>query len=666
MTVSAANPLATRSPLPFELPDFAHLRVEHFREGAEEGMVAQREALAALAADPAPPTAENTLHVWERSGELLGRTLNALYVVRSSCSTDEIDALDADLAPRLAAHEDAITLDRALFDRFAGLASRAEAGEVDLDAEDAWALAEILREFRRAGVHLGEADQNRLRTLNVRIAELGAAFARANREGRVAGSVVVTDRAELAGLTDAEIDALATGEGEWTIPLVNTTQQPLAARLHDRGLRRRLFEASVTRGLGGPHDTRSLIVEIARARAEKATLLGYEHYAALVAEGGCARTTAAVTGLMAPLGHAALARAQADATTLAARLAEIDPDAELAPWDWTYLADLVRRETYAFDEADVAEYLEVTRVREAVHAAAHDLYGITFHRRTDLVGHTPEAEVYEVRDADGSPLGLFVMDFWARPNKEGGAWMTSLVAQNRLTGQLPVVTNDCNYSPATTAITWDDVITMFHEFGHALHGLFADSRYASRSGTSTPQDFVEFPSQVNEHWARQPGRVLPEEWLARLEEASRVNRGADTLEIVAATLLDQSWHTTPLADLPATADEVEGFERRALERWGVAYDLVPPRYRSGYFSHIWTLDYAAAYYGYTWSQVMDADAVAWFDENGGGTRANGDRFRAELLAPGGSVDPVETYRRFRGRDPEVGPLLTRLGLDAAG
>jgi len=663
MPLDSANPLAARSLLPYQLPDFAALTPRHYRDAFVAGMAEQLERLAALASDPEPATEENVLAAWERSGELLERAHLPFFSVKLANTTDELDALYEEFTPKLAAHHDAIFLDRRLFDRVTELASRADAGEVELDAEADWMLRELLRSFTRAGVGLGAEEQARLRALNTRLAELGAAFEKANREGRVAGAVVVTDRAELAGLTDAEVDALASGDGTWRIELVNTSRQPLMASLHDRGLRRRLYEASTTRGLSGAHDTRHLVVDLARARAERAALLGYAHHAALVAEAGCARTTEAINELMGPLGRAALAQAKRDAEVLAERFAAIEPDAELAPWDWEYVADLVRRERYGFDAAAVEPFLQVGAVLEATYAAAHDLYGITFTRRHDLVGHTPDAEVYEVHDADGSPLGLFCMDFWARPNKEGGAWMTSLVNQNHLTRQFPVVTNNCNYTPATTTITWDGVITMFHEFGHALHGLFADSRYPSRSGTSTPPDFVEFPSQVNEHWAWEPGRVLPAEWLARLKEASRFNRGFHTLELLQATLLDQSWHQTPLDHLPSDAAQVEEFERQALASWGVAYDLVPPRYRSTYFSHIWGSGYAAGYYGYTWSEVMDADAVAWFDEHGGGTRGNGDWFRRTLLAPGGSVDPIRTYRAFRGRDPELGPLLTRLGLE---
>ena len=661
--MTSANPLLERSHLPYQLPDFAALGPEHYREAFEAGTVAQLEALDALATDTAPATVENVLHAWDTSGDLLARAQMAFHAVRAANTTPELDELQAEFAPRLAQHADAIWLDRRLFDRFTELATRAQAGEVTLDAEDAWLLEDTLRRFTRAGVALADEDQATLRELNTRLAELGAAFQRANREARVAGRVVVTDRAHLDGLTDAEVDALATGEGEWIIELVNTTQQPILAKLHDRELRRRVYEASTSRGLGGEHDTRQVIVDIARARAERAALLGYEHHAALVAESGCARTTDAVNTLMGPLGRAALKQAGADAVVFAERFKAMGQGDDFAAWDWQYVAEVVRSERFAFTDADVEPHLDVAKVLDATYAAAHDLYGITFTLREDLVGHTPDAEVYEVHDEDGTPLGLFVMDFWARPNKEGGAWMTSLVRQNHLTKQLPVVTNNCNYTRGSSAISWDGVITMFHEFGHALHGLFADSRYPSRSGTATPRDFVEFPSQVNEHWARQPDRVLPADLLDKLTASQSFNQGFGTLELMAATLLDQAWHQTPLEALPVSGEEVEAFERRALETWGVASDLVPPRYRSTYFSHIFGGGYAAGYYGYKWAEVMDADAVAWFDENGGGTRANGDRFRRTLLAPGGSVDPLETYRRFRGRDPRVGPLLERLGLE---
>ena len=663
MTLSAANPLAEKSHLPYQLPDFAQLKPEHYEEALTAAMAEQRAALAAVAADAEPATVANVLHRYEASGELLDRTLLAFYAVWLSYSSPELDALNEEFSPKLAQHSDAILLDRALFDRFTELATRAQAGEVELDAQDAWLLAETIRSFTRAGVALAPDDQETLRGLNTRLAELGTQFQQANRDGRVAGAVVVTDRAELDGLSEEEVDALASQDGTWRIELVNTTQQPLMAKLRNRELRRRLYEASVNRGLGGEHDVRDIIVAIARTRAEKAALLGYDNYAALSIESGCAKTTDAVNALMGPLGRAAKAQAAKDAEEFAARFAELEPGADFAPWDWEYVAELVRGERFGISDEELAPHLDVHKVLDAVYAAANDLYGITFTPRPDLVGHTPDADVYEVHNADGSPVGLFLMDFWARPTKQGGAWMTPVVNQTTLFKQLPVVTNNCNYTPSTTTISWDGVRTMFHEFGHALHGLFADSKYPSNSGTSTPRDFVEFPSQVNEHWFEQPGRVVPAELLAKLTEAASFNQGFNTLEVMAATLLDQAWHQTPLAALPTSGAEVEDFEARALAQWGVDSELVPPRYRSAYFNHIWGSGYAAGYYGYKWSEVMDADAVAWFDEHGGGTRENGDHFRRTLLAPGGSVDPLETYRSFRGRDPEVGPLLERLGLE---
>lgn len=658
------NPLLSESTLPYRLPDFAALTPEMFREGLEHGMATQLALLADAASDTTPATEQTVLAARDLSGKLLTRAMSAFWAVQSSDTSDELDALHDEMMPRLAKHDDAIMLNRGLYDRLVELGDRAASGEIELDEQASWYCDELKRAHVRAGVLLDGASQVRLRELNTRLAELGASFDRANREARNAGGFEVTE-SELAGLNADEIAALATADGTFRIELVNTTGHPLLSKLADRGVRQRLFEASVTRSLSGEFDTRALIVEMARLRAERAALLGYPHHAALVVESGCAKTVEAVRALLEPIGRAALAQVKADAAGLAARFAELYPGAEFSAWDWEYTAEVVRRENYHLDPAELEPHLRVDGVREAMYAAATSLYGIGFTPRPDLRGHTPDADVFEVTDADGTPIGLFCMDFWARPNKAGGAWMTNLVDQSHAHAALPVVTNDCNFTRAATTISWDDVITMFHEFGHALHGLFADSRYASLSGPNTPRDFVEFPSQVNEHWAWEADRVLPGDLAARLREASKFNQGYSTLELLAATLLDLSWHTTPLAGLPSSADEVQAFEARALESWGVWHDLVPPRYRSQYFAHIWAGGYAAAYYGYTWSQVMDADAVAWFDERGGGSRANGDHFRSSLLAPGGSVDPTLTYRRFRGRDPEVGPLLNRLGLSDA-
>jgi len=656
----STNPVLTLR-LPFTLPDFAAASPGDFRAAISEAMATQLAALAALRDDDSPATVANVLGAWEDAEADLRRALNAFFAVRASDTNDELDAIDEEFSPLLAAHEDEIMLDRALYRRLDALQARIDSGEVDADEQDRYALSELLRSFRRAGVELGEAQQARLRELNRELAELGSRFETLNRSARNAGGIDVTVD-ELGGLSDDERAALAVAGGH-RIELVNTTQQPLAAKLTDAGVRRRLFEASTRRALEGDFDTRDVVVRTARARAERATLLGYPNHAAIVAEAGCAKDTDAIFAMLVPLAQAGLAKARGEAADLAARYAELNPGAEFTAADWQFVEAILRRERYAFDESELTQYLQVDKVLAAVYAAAEELYGLTFHPRPDLVGHAPETETYEVHDADGTVIGLFVMDFWARPTKNGGAWMSNLVDQSTRDASLPVVTNNCNYKRTTTTISWDGVITMFHEFGHALHGLLADSRYASRSGTNTPRDFVEFPSQVNEHWAWTPGRVLPAEWVERLTQADRFGQGYATAETELSSLLDLVWHTTPLDDLPTSADGVEEFERSALERFGLVEPLVPPRYRSQYFAHIWGGGYAASYYGYAWAKVMDADAVAWFEEQEGPVGEAGAHFRRTLLAPGGSVDPMETYRRFRGRDPQLQPLLDRLGLE---
>ena len=668
--MTASQPFVHASTLPFGLPDFAAFQPAHYPPAFEAGMAEVLAELDAVAADPEPATAENVLDAWESAGQLLDRALTAFFVTKAVDTNDELDAIEAEYAPKLAQHADAIFLNRAHYDRLRALADRAASGAVVLDAEQRWLLDDLMAAFVRAGVALPEADQERLRALNTRLAELGTRFDQANLQARNAGAVVVADAADLAGLTPQEVAGLRRPNGSLVIDLVNTSQHPLLTKLENRTLRQRLYEASVTRGLGAdsrgaaePADTRGIIVELARLRAERAVLLGYPHHAALVVERQCAKTTDAVAAMLGRLAPAALAQARRDAEELTGRFAQLSPGETFEPWDWAFVADAIRRERFVLDPAALAPHLSVDRVLAAVYGAATRLYGLTFERRADLRGHTADAEVYEVRDADGSAIGLFIMDFWARPTKQGGAWMNSIVKQSGLLGDLPVVTNNCNYPKGTTTLEWDGVITMFHEFGHALHGLLASSRYPSKSGTATPRDFVEFPSQVNEHWAWERDAVIPAELADRMLAAERFNQGFHNYEAWSAMVLDQAWHTTPLDALPAAADEVEDFERRALTDAGLAYDLIPPRYRSQYFQHIWGHGYSAAYYSYVWAEVMDADAVAWFDEQGGATRANGDHFRRTILAPGGSVDPMNSWRAFRGRDPEIGPLLARKGID---
>lgn len=678
-----SNPLLTPSTLPFALPDYATITDAHVREALEAGLDEHLAELEALAADETPATVENVLHAWERSGATLDRTLSAFWVARSADTNPERDAIMAEFSPRLAAHSDAIMLNRGLYDRLRALADRAAAGEVELDEEDGFNLTERLRDYERGGITLDADDQQRLRELNAELATLSSSVEQRISDGRNAAGVHVTDEARLDGLTADEkagLAAAATDRGldGWLVSITNTTGQPILASLTDRGLREEIFTASVGRGLSGEFDTRDLLVRMVRLRAERAALLRYEHHAAYTHEVACAGTTDAVNDILGRLAPGVITIAEREATALQARLEGESPGATLEPWDWQFLAVREAAES-SFDTDRLKPYLEFERVlTEGVFAAATALYGITFVERPDLVGYTDQARVFEVREEDGSQVGAVVIDPYTRPSKKGGAWMTSIVDQSTLLGTLPVVTNTCNVPPpapgSPSLMSWDNVITLFHEFGHDLHGLLSDVRYPSRAGTAVPRDFVEFPSQVNEIWAWEPslinkfarhhetGEPVPADWVDALV-ASREESGYHTLELLKAMILDQAWHQTPLDDLPTDGSGVEAFEQAALEKAGVAFPLVPPRYRSAYFQHIFAGGYSAGYYSYLWSEVMDADTVAWFGEHGGMNREAGEAFRRGLLGRGGSREALSTYRTFRGADPDVRHLLSRLGLD---
>ena len=680
-----ANPFAVRSTLPFELPDFAAITAEHYVPAFEQGMKEHLAELAAIASNPEPATAANVVDAWESAGQLLNRAVLAFFTVKPADTTPALDAIEEEMAPKLAQHSDAIYLDRALYDRLVALRQRADAGEVALDPQADYWLQRTTETFERAGVQLAEADQERLRDLNTRIAGLQTAFGREALAGMNAAAVWVEDRDELAGMSDAEVTAaqeLAASHGRpdaWLIEIMNTSAQRPLDVLTNRALRERIYKASTSRGLGGEHDTRALVVELARLRAERATLLGFRNHADYVAAESCARSGDAVWERLTSLVPAVVENVAAEAAELRDLLARQEPGATLEPWDWQFLSEQVRTERYALDAGQLRPYLELENVlHDGVFAAATGLFGITFTERADLVGHTSEARVFEVDDADGTPLGLFSADFYTRDSKQGGAWMNNIVDQNHLLGQRPVVTNNSNLvkPPAgePTLMTWDDVVTLFHEFGHALHGLLADSRYPSKSGPNTPRDFVEYPSQVNEMWALYPdllrtfarhvttGEPIPPEWVDTLVGSTLFQQGFKTAEYLAAALLDQVWHRTPLDELPTDPEQVEEFERQALESVGLALPLVPPRYRSCYFRHTFEGGYDAGYYSYIWSEVMDADTAAWITESGGLTRENGERYRRKLLAPGGSVDVMETYRDYRGQDPDIRHLLERRGL----
>lgn len=688
-TLAADNPFATPSALPYGLPDFARIREEHYRPALLAGMAEQRAEVEAIAAAAEPATVENTLEALERSGRLLHRAAVAFFNQSSSDSTPGLEALEEEVAPLLAAHQDAIYLDRRLFARVEALQDAAAAGDLDLAPDTAWLLHRLHTAFVRAGVRLDDAAQDRLRELNAEITRLETVFGRQLLAETNESAVLVTDPAELDGLADdaraaaAEAATRRGHEGAWLIDLVLPTQQPALASLTDRALRERIHTASVRRGgRGTAHDTRATLLALARLRAERAQLLGYPHHAAYIAADATAKTPEAVADILARLAPAAVANARAEAADLEAALQRDVPGATLEAWDWAYYAEQVRKERRSLDDALLRPYLELDRVlREGVFRAAGELYGLTFTERPDLVGYHPDARVFEVADADGTGLGLFVGDFWTRDSKRGGAWMNNLVDQSGLLGEQPVVVNNLNIPkpPAgePTLLTWDEVITLFHEFGHALHGLFSAVRYPSQSGTEVPRDFVEYPSQVNEMWAWEPsilrayavhhrtGEPMPASWVQTLLDARQDGEGFATTEYLGAALLDQAWYRLSPQDVPTDVEQVEAFEAAALEAAGTAFAPVPPRYRTTYFNHVFGGGYSAGYYSYIWSEVLDADTVTWFEENGGLRRENGDTFRARLLSRGGSVDPMAAFRDLRGRDPEIAPLLARRGLTAA-
>ncbi|MFG2400930.1 M3 family metallopeptidase [Streptomyces lydicus] len=672
-----ANPFFEPSDLPYALPPFARIRHEHYLPAFERGMAEQREEIAAIGSRTAPPTFENTVEALERSGAVLGRVSRVFFNKAGSDTDDALQALEAELAPRLAAHDDALLLDPALFARLDALYEARE--DLALDPEQVRVLERHHTLRVRAGARLAPDQQRRLRELNAEIAARCAEFRR-NLRAATADAALVLERAEeLAGLPGDQVaaaaeNARALGHPDgFVLSLKNFTSQTELATLDDPALRERLLAASLGRGTecNGP-----VAVALARLRAERAALLGYPSHAAWEVADRTAGTTEAVEEMFGRLAGPAVANAVREGAVLA-KAAGV---AEIGAADWQYYAERVRKERFDLDAAALRPYLELeTVLRDGVFHAANLVYGLTFTERPDLVAYHPDARVFEVCEEDGSALGLYIGDFHARPSKRGGAWENELVQQSHLLGHRPVVVNNLNVArpPAgePVLLTWREVGTLFHEFGHALHALFSDVRYPLLAGTQVPRDFVEFPSQVNEMWAEQPeilahyarhhvtGEPMPPDLPGRLREAESFGAGFRVVEHQAAAVLDWSWHSLPAdGDLPDEGD-AEAFEAAALERWGLALPAIPPRYRTGYFAHVFGGGYAAGYYGYRWAEVLDADTVRWFRENGRTVRESGEIFRRELLGRGGSVDPMAAFRAVVGHDPEIGPLLARHGLD---
>ncbi|MCE3550399.1 M3 family metallopeptidase [Pseudonocardia sp. RS11V-5] len=670
-----ANPFLAPSELPYGLPDFAAVTDEDYLPAFEAGMAEQRAEVQAVL-ESGPPTFANTIEALELSGRTLDRVSRVFFSRAGAHTTPRIEEVRAAVAPMLAVHADAIALDPRLFARIAELHGKRE--ELALDPESLRLLERHHRDAVRAGAELGEADKERLSAINSELSSLSTTFSARLLAGANAAAVHVHDVAKLDGMSPTAISAAAAaaadrGHGSgFLITLVLPTGQPVLESLTDRELRREIFEASIGRGArGDENDTRDVVLRLAALRAERARLLGFPSHAAYVIDDNTAGSVDAVASMLADLAPPAMRNADAEAADLAALAGHA-----LEPWDWAFYAERVRRERYEVDAALLRPYLEFERVlQHGVFHAAEELYGIQFHERHDLPTYHPDVRYWEVFDADGTPLGLYGGDYYARESKRGGAWMNALVSQAELLGTRPVVMNTLNIAkPAEgepTLLTIDEVRTLFHEFGHALHGLFSAVRYPTFSGTSVPRDFVEFPSQVNEMWLERPeilgryarhhetGEPLPPELLEKLLASRAYGEGYRTTEYLAASLLDQAWHTLSVDD---TVEDVLAFETEALRKAGIAHPLVPPRYRSTYFNHVFAGGYSAGYYSYIWSEVLDADTVTWFEENCGSRRENGDHFRRELLSKGGSVDAMEAYRAFRGRDPEIRPLLERRNL----
>jgi peptidyl-dipeptidase Dcp len=688
---AASDPFASASPLAFHLPPFARIHDQDFQPAFQAAMAEQRREVDAIAHNAAPATFANTIVALEESGRRLDRVQRVFDYLKASNTDSSIEALDRELAPKIAEHEDAIRLDPLLFQRIdAVYETRAT---LALDPESEQLLERTRTKFVRAGARLGEADKGKLREINRELATLTTEFRQNVLRATQDGAVLVESEAELSGLSDAQKSAaraaaqkrgLANG---WLVVLQNTTGQPVLEQLDDRALRERIFRASVGRANGGPYDNTRVVARIVRLRAERAVLLGYPTHAAYVLADETAGTPAAAHAMLAQIVPAALAQAKREAQDIqrvidAEAAAKGTPPFKLEPWDWAYYAVRARKARFEFDDADVRPYFELDRVlHDGVFYAAHELYGLSFKERTDLQAYRDDLRIFEVYDADGTPLALFVSDYFKRDNKQGGAWMNALVRQSRLEDTRPVVANNLNIpvpgADQPVLLTFDEVKTLFHEFGHALHGMLSAVNYASLSGTSVPRDFVEYPSQFNEMWAQEPkviahyarhyktGEPMPAALMDKVLASWRYGEGFATTEYVAAALLDLAWHGLTADQVPA-ADQVMAFEARALKAEGVDFPPIPPRYHTPYFLHLFALSYSADYYAYLWSEVLARDTGQWMHARGGLTRANGDTLRVKILSRGRSTDPAALFRAFYGSAPEIAPLLEYRGLTPSG
>ena len=675
----AGNPFAQPSTLPYATPAFDQIKDEHFLPALLAGMQQHAAEIRAIAADTEPPTFANTVEALERSGALLTRVSKVFFNLTESTTNPTIQKVQAKVAPKHTAHQDSIYLDARLFARLEAVHATRET----LAGEQKRLVERLHLSFVRNGARLSPDAQQRLRAINEESSKLTTTFQERLLADTKDLAVVVDDQKALAGFDASAVSAAADAakaagkDGKWLLTLQLPTSQGALSSLDDRGTRQRVFEASMSRcARGNGNDTKALVLQLAALRAEKAQLLGYATHADYVLADQMAGSGAAVEKMLASMAAQIVVKAKAEAAELQQWLDRNMQGQKLAAWDWSWVAERVRTEKYAFDEGAVKQYFPIDRVlQDGMFYMAKQLYGVELRERKDLPVYHPDVRVFEVFDGDGSKLGLFYADYFARPSKRGGAWMDNFVDQTELLGQLPVVVNVMNIPKAgdgqPTLLSFDEVTTMFHEFGHGVHGLFSKVRYPMLSGTSVPRDFVEFPSQFHEDFAFDPavlarcakhwrtGAAMPQELVGKIRAARTFGQGFASLEYVAAALLDMAWHSLPAG---TKVDDVLAFEKQALAKAGVDLDLVPPRYRSTYFAHVWPGGYSAGYYAYMWSEALAADAFAACVENGGMTAANGKRFRDLVLARGMTVEPMSMFAAFRGRDLDTKALLKRRGL----
>ncbi|NNN04890.1 MAG: M3 family metallopeptidase [Elusimicrobia bacterium] len=684
---AAQNPLFEKSPLPYQLPQFGKIKDSDFKPAFEAGMAQQLKEVDAIAKNPAAPTFDNTIVALEKTGELLTRTSKTFFNLNSSNTNDERQKIEAEMSPRLAAHSDAIFMNPELFARVDQLYRKRDL--LGLDSDGVQLLSRYHLLFLRAGAKLSDADKTRLKEINAQISSLTTQFSQQLLKAAKDDAVVFDDVKALDGLSPEELGAAAEAakarnlNGKWVVTLQNTTTQAVLENLKDRATREKIYRASISRAQSGDVDNRALVAKIVALRAEKAKLLGYPNFAAYALEDEGAKTPAAVNKMLENLGHAALAQAKIEAAEIQtlidaqARAAHQKPF-KLQPWDWAFYAGQVRKAKYSFDQGQVKPYFELEHVlKDGLFYAAQELYGVTFKERKDLHAYRPDVRIFEVFDADKSTIGLLLLDYFKRDNKNGGAWMDTYVDQVGLFDQKPVAINNLNLpKPAEgqpVLMDFDEVTGMFHEFGHALHGLFSKVKYPLITGTSVPPDFVEFPSQFNEMWARDPqilahfakdyrtGEPMPKALFERVLAAQKYGEGYATLEYLEAATIDQAWHQITAAQAPKT-DGVMAFEQKALDKAGLSYGPVPPRYHTPYFLHPFNEGYEAGYYAYIWSEVLARDSGDWFYRHGGISRANGDFFRAKILSRGRTMEPDVLFSQFYGGPPRIGPLLDYRGL----